>query len=226
MSRLVPQAAIPAGTLIRALDGKLDCFYCGRLFDDFDKLARHTTDEHFSRKAFPKKEFDCFFCPVSVDTFDELKGHMVSQHRAVLTSHTGRTVEEEDESQQTSFFDSPKEKKPMKETLEKSGSGGGDFKRRAFLRASDLPKNGKVVIARVIEFREAPKGMDFSDYLLDISIGSKEFVIGLKEGWKLDKLIDLLGPKPAKWAGKTFPLHQGEWKQGKKITPVVRFGKE
>ena len=90
----------------------------------------------------------------------------------------------------------------------RSKKTGGKFKQRPFLKAEHIPAKG--CSARVIELREAPKQMEFSDFLLDLLIGKKEFTWGLRsESVALDMLIDTLGAKSEKWAGKTIKLVHG-----------------
>jgi hypothetical protein len=94
------------------------------------------------------------------------------------------------------------------------------FVRRDFLSVDDIPvKDG--LHASVIEFREAPEGMPYSDFLLDIATGkgktAKEYTVGLKsESVLLDMLIDTLGPKTEKYKGKALHFVRGG-KQGKYI---------
>lgn len=84
----------------------------------------------------------------------------------------------------------------------------GKFKTRPFFKAKDIPKNG--CKAKVIEFRVAPKQMEYSDFLCDIAVGAKEFTLGLRsESVLLDMLIDALGTKTEKWPGKTVQLVRG-----------------
>jgi hypothetical protein len=89
----------------------------------------------------------------------------------------------------------------------KSGGGKG-YKRRDFLKAIHLPAKG--CTARIIDFREAPKSMEFSDFLLDLAIGKKEYTWGLKSKTiALNMLIDTLGKRTEKWTGKSIKLVHG-----------------
>jgi hypothetical protein len=89
----------------------------------------------------------------------------------------------------------------------KSGGGKG-YKRRDFLKATHVPAKG--CSARIIDFREAPKSMEYSDFLLDLAIGKKEYTWGLRtKTITLNMLIDTLGKRTEKWAGKTIKLVRG-----------------
>lgn len=89
----------------------------------------------------------------------------------------------------------------------KNGGGKG-YKRRPFLKAKDIPSKG--CSARIIDFREAPKAMEYSDFLADIAIGKKEFTWGLRaKSVTLNMLIDALGKRTEKWIGKTVKLVHG-----------------
>src|SRR4029077_6640539 len=84
-------------------------------------------------------------------------------------------------------------------------SGGGKFKRRPFLKAKDI--NAKGSTAKILDFREAPKVMEYSDFLADVSIGKKEFTWGLRsKSVTLNMLIDALGKRTEKWVGKSVKL--------------------
>lgn len=86
------------------------------------------------------------------------------------------------------------------------------FTRRDFLTTGDIPQKDGLK-ATVIEFREAPEGMPYSDFLLDIRIGGKggkEYTVGLKsESVLLDMIIDTLGPKTEKYKNKTLTFVRG-----------------
>ena len=85
---------------------------------------------------------------------------------------------------------------------------GQGFKRLPFLKAADIAAKGSK--AKVLDFREAPTAMQYSDFLADVQIGKKEFTIGLRsESVLLDMLIDTLGAKTEKWIGKTVDLVRG-----------------
>jgi|SRR6266849_4300302 len=89
----------------------------------------------------------------------------------------------------------------------KAGGGKG-YKRRDFLKAQHVPKSG--CNAKILEFREAPKSMEYSDFLLDIAIGKNEYTWGLRsKSVTLNMLIDALGKRTEKWAGKTIKLVLG-----------------
>jgi hypothetical protein len=84
----------------------------------------------------------------------------------------------------------------------------GKYVQRPFLKAKDIPAKG--CTAKVIEMREAPKQMEYSDFLLDLTIGKKEYTWGLRsQSMSLDQLIDTLGTKTEKWAGKSVKLVRG-----------------
>lgn len=87
--------------------------------------------------------------------------------------------------------------------------GGGKFKRTPFLTAKDIPAKG--TNAKVRDFRVKPKNMGgFSDFLLDVSIGKKEYTWGLRsKSVTLNMLIDSMGKKTEKWAGKSVKLVRG-----------------
>lgn len=78
-------------------------------------------------------------------------------------------------------------------------NGNGGYTRRDFLKADDIPTKGGLK-ATVIEFREAPKGMPYSDFLLDIKTSDGEYTVGLRsKSVLLDMLIEKLGPQTDKW---------------------------
>lgn len=84
-------------------------------------------------------------------------------------------------------------------------SGGGKFKRRPFIKSKDVAANGST--AKILDFREAPKAMEYSDFLMDITIGKKEFTWGLRsKSVTLNMLIDELGKRTEKWIGKSIKL--------------------
>jgi len=86
----------------------------------------------------------------------------------------------------------------------RSKTGREKFKSRPFLKAKDLPAKGATFT--ILEFRAAPKQMEYSDFLCDIKNGTKEYTLGLREGVLLDMLIDELGAKTEKWANKKVRL--------------------
>lgn len=78
-----------------------------------------------------------------------------------------------------------------------------------FLNVENIPEKGGLK-AKVMEFREAPPGMPYSDFLLDIKTSQGEFTVGLKsESVLLDMLIDKLGPKTEKYKGKAVTFVRG-----------------
>jgi hypothetical protein len=91
---------------------------------------------------------------------------------------------------------------------ERKSGGKGGFKNRPFMKAKDIPaKGGK---CKVIDFRVAPKQMEYSDFLLDVTMGKKEFTIGLRsKSVLLNMLIDSMGKKTDKWVGRTVTLVRG-----------------
>jgi hypothetical protein len=92
--------------------------------------------------------------------------------------------------------------------LKRSKGGREKFVKRPFMKAADIPAKGATV--KVIEFRTAPKQMEYSDYLCDVSMGKKEFTLGLRnESVLLDMLIDELGTKTERWVGKSVKLVKG-----------------
>jgi hypothetical protein len=92
--------------------------------------------------------------------------------------------------------------------LKRSKGGREKFVKRPFMKAADIPAKGAT--AKVIEFRTAPKQMEYSDYLCDVSMGKKEYTLGLRnDSVLLDMLIDELGTKTEKWVGKSVKLVKG-----------------
>ena len=82
------------------------------------------------------------------------------------------------------------------------------FARRPFLKAKDIPARG--MKCKIIDFRTAPKQMEYSDFLLDVANGKKEFTVGLRsQTVLLDMLMDELGTKTEKWPGKTVRFVKG-----------------
>lgn len=85
---------------------------------------------------------------------------------------------------------------------------GGKFARRPFLKAKDIPAKG--MKCKIIDFRTAPKQMEYSDFLLDVSNGKKEYTVGLRsQTVLLDMLMDELGTKTEKWPGKSVLFVKG-----------------
>ena len=89
----------------------------------------------------------------------------------------------------------------------KKGNKGG-HERRPFLKAADLPKKGNLTVT-IEEVREAPKAMQYSDLLCDLSNGTKKWTWGLRAGFTLDALIDKFGKNSDKWKGKKLTLTKG-----------------
>lgn len=89
-----------------------------------------------------------------------------------------------------------------------SKKGGKKYKQRPFLKATDIAAKGST--AKILDFREAPKQIEYSDFLCDIVIGKKEFTWGLRsKSVTLNMLIDSLGKRTEKWTGKTVKLIRG-----------------
>src|SRR5262245_23743345 len=75
------------------------------------------------------------------------------------------------------------------------------FKSRPFLKPTTIPDKGADYT--ISEFREAPKNMPYSDFLMDVRNGNQEYTVGLRsESVLLDMLIDQLGTESEKWVGK------------------------
>jgi hypothetical protein len=82
------------------------------------------------------------------------------------------------------------------------------FKQRPFLKAKDISAKGGDYT--ILEFRQAPKNMQYSDFLIDVRNGKQEYTVGLRSGSVLlDMLIDKLGSKSEQWAGKKIHLIKG-----------------
>jgi len=80
-----------------------------------------------------------------------------------------------------------------------------NFKSRPFLKPKDIPQKGGDYT--ILEFRQAPKNMKYSDFLMDVRNGKKEYTVGLSsESVLLDMLIDQLGTESEKWTGKKVHL--------------------
>jgi hypothetical protein len=96
---------------------------------------------------------------------------------------------------------------------ESKKGGGKGYKRRDFLKAVHIPAKG--CVAKIIDFREAPKSMEYSDFLVDLALpGKKEYTWGLRsKSVTLNMLIDALGKRTEKWIGKTVKLVRGGPKQ-------------
>jgi hypothetical protein len=91
---------------------------------------------------------------------------------------------------------------------DKDAKSGGKFKQRPFLKAEHVAAKGSS--AKITDVREAPKQMQYSDILVDLSIGAKEYTWGLRsKSITLNMLIDALGKRTEKWIGKTVKLVRG-----------------
>jgi hypothetical protein len=90
-------------------------------------------------------------------------------------------------------------------TAHRSQDTRKSFKSRPFLKAKDIPEKGADYT--ISDFREAPKNMPYSDFLMDVRNGKQEYTVGLRsESVLLDMLIDQLGTKSEKWTGKKVHL--------------------
>jgi len=79
------------------------------------------------------------------------------------------------------------------------------FKSRPFLKAKDIPEKGGDYT--ILDLRQAPKNMPYSDFLMDVRNGKQEHTLGLRsESVLLDMLIDQLGTKSEKWIGQKVHL--------------------
>lgn len=105
------------------------------------------------------------------------------------------------------------------------GSNSGSFERRPFLKGNDLPRDGKKVTAKIDAFRDAPRNMEFSKYLLDVTIAGRKYTIGIKsdDDVKLDRVISMLGPKTKTWPGKSIKLFSDLWQSPQGKVRVVRI---
>lgn len=93
----------------------------------------------------------------------------------------------------------------MSSHYDKDSKKSGKFKSRPFLKAKDIPAKGAT--AKIIDFREAPKQFEYSDFLMDVAVGKKEFTWGLRsKSVTLNMLIEALGKRTEKWIGKTVKL--------------------
>jgi len=91
----------------------------------------------------------------------------------------------------------------------KDRKGGGKYTRRDFLKASHIPAKGGLK-CKVIDFRTAPKQMEFSDFLMDVSAGKKEYTVGIRSGSVLlDMICEELGTKTERYPGKTITFVRG-----------------
>lgn len=104
-------------------------------------------------------------------------------------------------------------------------SGGNSFgNSRQFLKAKDLPPKGKIISVRVDRFRDAPRNMQYSEFLVDVTMNGRGYTIGIKdeEDQKLANMIAVLGPKTKTWPGKTIKLHNDVWDSPTGKTLVLR----
>ena len=100
------------------------------------------------------------------------------------------------------------ERRTMDLKVHRSKETRKGFKQRPFLKAKDIP--GKGGDYTILEFRQAPKNMQYSDFLIDVRNGKQEYTVGLRSGSVLlDMLIDELGSKSEQWAGKKIHLIKG-----------------
>lgn len=104
--------------------------------------------------------------------------------------------------------ESEKNDMDLKSHRSKNKPQGGKFARRPLLKAKDIPAKG--MKCKVIEFRTAPKQMEYSDFLLDVDAGKKEFTIGLRsQSVLLDMIMDELGTNTDKYPGKQITFVRG-----------------
>lgn len=74
------------------------------------------------------------------------------------------------------------------------------------LQAGDLKQEGTTQ-AVILGLKDAPSNFEFSDYLLDVRIGKRDFVLPLKvESSTYQLLTEKLGLDENKWKGKTIEL--------------------
>jgi hypothetical protein len=79
------------------------------------------------------------------------------------------------------------------------------FKSRPFLKPANIPEKGGDYT--IEDFRQAPKNMPYSDFLMDVRNGKQEYSVGLRsDSVLLDMLIDQLGTESEKWIGKKVHL--------------------
>lgn len=90
-------------------------------------------------------------------------------------------------------------------TAHRSKDARKSSKSQPFLKAANIPENGGDYT--IVEFRQAPKNIPYSDFLMDVRNGKQEYTVGLKsESVLLDMLIDQLGTESEKWTGKKVHL--------------------
>lgn len=79
--------------------------------------------------------------------------------------------------------------------------GGGSF-----IKAKDIGKRATLKIVG-----NARPGSGFSDYFIDVKLGRKEFVFGLKKSsGNFRRLYDRFGSNPKKWVGKSISVIPAE----------------
>ena len=109
--------------------------------------------------------------------------------------------------------------------MDLSKYAGNSGEQHPFIKPTDVSPKGTSV--KVLDCREAGRGMKFSDILLDLSIGNKKFTWGLRlDSVTTSQLIGELGPNTDKWKGKTIKLIRAMYvpKRGKnrgKKTPII-----
>lgn len=93
---------------------------------------------------------------------------------------------------------------------EKKAHSGNGFKRNPFLKSEDIPAKG--LPFTVISLREANGG--FSDLLMDVAAGKKEYTVGLKrDSVLLGQLCQQFGMKDTRWPKQkgVFVLAKGKY---------------
>jgi hypothetical protein len=74
-----------------------------------------------------------------------------------------------------------------------------------FIAADDLEKGENRAV--IVGIREAPANMDYSEYLLTLQLGKREFVMGLKSDTSTyELLVNGLGEDETKWAGREIMI--------------------
>jgi hypothetical protein len=197
--RVVTPAFIPSDTVEK-------CWKCGR--------RRTMLVIHCEHCDAPIKEFSG--CP-------RTDGDDVAKHGANCFCPTCRENSNQNGETNMARSESANVEKDFSKSVHPGsrGRGGG----RQFLKGEDLPPGGKIISARVDAFREAPRNMQFSQYLLDVTMNGRGYTIGIKneDDSKLAAVVDALGPKTKSWPGKQIKMYSDVWKSptGKKL--VVRI---
>lgn len=104
-----------------------------------------------------------------------------------------------------------------------AGQGKGNFEKLPFLKAKDI---GKGATVKIIEVREAPKLMKFSDILIDVLIGKKKFTWPQTyDSVVTQQLIGKLGTKTESWRNKSVKLEPFDWynKRTKKKMKLINL---